>query len=296
MKADYLIIIVLLFLGIPLNAQEVIALPYEKAKDVSWEGASKDYHSDIWDTQVVTNVSIPSMEVFLPENPNGTAVIVAPGGGLYALSIWSEGNGVAEWLNKKGITAFVLKYRLVPTGADGVADISRDSQQDPDHFMEKVGKVLPYSVQDGLQAVTYVREHAEKWNIDPTKIGFMGFSAGGAVALGVAYSYTPVSRPDFLVPVYPWTTAQPVSEVPEDAPPLLVICATDDPLDLAAGSIALYSSWQQAGKPVGLHMFAKGGHGFGMKKQGLPSDNWIARFHEWAVAQNLVPPTEYEKQ
>jgi len=147
---------------------------------------------------------------------------------------------------------------------------------------------MPYSVKDGLNALAYVREHASEFGVDPNKIGFMGFSAGGAVTLGVAYNYEAASRPDFLVPVYPWTTAYPVGEVPEDAPPLLVICATDDPLQLAPGSVELYTSWLEAGKPAGLHMYARGGHGFGMKKQGLPSDDWIQRFYEWALAEGIT--------
>jgi len=167
----------------------------------------KEYYSDIWGNQVVTNVARPTMQLFEPKNPNGTSVIIAPGGGLYALSINSEGTEVAKWLNEKGITAFVLKYRLVPTGVDGV---------------------------------------------------------------------------------YPWTTVLPVQSAPKDAPPMLVICASDDPLGLASGSIELYSSWLKVQKPVGLHMYAKGGHGFGMKKQDLPADNWIQLFYDWAIAENII--------
>ena len=117
----------------------------------------------------------------------------------------------------------------------------------------------------------------------------MGFSAGGAVTMGVAYNYDKENRPDFIVPVYPWTTALPVQVAPKDAPPMLVICASDDPLGLASGSIELYSSWLTAQKTVGLHMYAKGGHGFGMKKQNLPSDNWIQLFYDWSIAEGITP-------
>lgn len=264
-----------------LFAQQFIELPHEPPSNVQWEGGEKEYYSDIWQTQVVTNVSIPTMEVFAPENPNGTSVIVAPGGGLYALSIESEGKQVAKWLAERGITAFVLKYRLVPTGADGVQEITQEGATNPMQIMQRVAPVLPFSVQDGLSAIANVRSNAQKYALDPNKIGFMGFSAGGAVTMGVAYNYNEKNRPDFLVPVYPWTTAQPVQEVPEDAPPMLIICATDDPLGLATGSIELYSSWLKKNKTVGLHMYSKGGHGFGMKQQNLPSDSWIQRFYEW---------------
>ncbi|TLF45751.1 alpha/beta hydrolase [Maribacter aurantiacus] len=277
----HIIKVLVLIFSSSIFAQQIIDLPHQIPPTVQWEGGEKEYFSDIWQTQVVTNVSTPTMEVFAPEKPNGTSVIVAPGGGLYALSIESEGNLVAQWLAERGITAFVLKYRLVPTGADGVQEITQEGATNPMQIMQRVAPVLPFSVQDGLNAIDHVRSNAEKYGLDPNKIGFMGFSAGGAVTLGVAYNYNEKNRPDFLVPVYPWTTAQPVQEVPQDAPPMLVICATDDPLGLAAGSIELYSSWLKANKTVGLHMYSKGGHGFGMKQQNLPSDDWIQRFYDW---------------
>lgn len=273
-----------------IAAQEIIQIPHEKATDVKWEGDEKAYFSDIWQNDVVTNVSVPTMEVFRPENPNGTSVVVAPGGGLYALSITSEGTAVAKWLNTKGITAFVLKYRLVPTAEDGVKEISDDGAADPMRVLERVKPVMPHSIADGLSAIEYVRTHAEELNINPAKIGFMGFSAGGAVTMGVAYNHTEKNRPDFLVPVYPWTYAVPVQEAPENAPPMVIVCSTDDPLGLAAGSIELYTSWQKGGNNPALHMYAKGGHGYGMKKQNLPSDNWIQRFYDWSVAEGITVP------
>ena len=168
-------------------------------------------------------------------------------------------------------------------------EITDDGTTNPALISERVMPVLPYSYADGLSAIAYVRENSESFKIDPKKIGFMGFSAGGAVTMGVAYNYSEANRPDFLVPVYAWTLVMPVQEVPADAPPMFVICASDDPLGLAPGSIELYSSWLKAKKPIGLQMYAKGGHGFGMKKQGLPSDTWIERFYDWSVAQGITP-------
>lgn len=288
MKKNILTIVSICMINIAF-AQEIIELPHENAEGTTWEGDEKAYYSEIWQNDVVTNVSVPTMEVFRPESPNGTSVIVAPGGGLYALSITSEGTDVAKWLNEKGITAFVLKYRLVPTGEDGVKEITDDGAKNPAIIGQRVMPVLPYSYADGLSAIAYVRENAANFKIDPKKIGFMGFSAGGAVTLGVVYNYTAANRPDFLVPVYAWTLVMPIQEVPADAPPMFVICASDDPLGLAPGSIELYSSWLKASKPVGLHMYSKGGHGFGMKKQGLPSDHWIERFYDWSVAEGINP-------
>lgn len=275
-----------------IYAQNIIAIPHETANGITWTGNEKEYFSDIWQNQVVTNVSEPTMEMFQPENPNGTSVIIAPGGGLYALSIESEGTAVAKWLNEKGITAFVLKYRLVPTGEDGVQEITVEGNTNPKRIGERVAPVLPLSIADGLSAISYVRSNASALKLNPNKIGFMGFSAGGAVTMGVTYNYSKANRPDFIVPIYPWTTVLPVQVVPQNAPPMLVICATDDPLGLASGSLELYASWLTAQKSAGLHMYATGGHGFGMKKQGLPSDDWIQLFYDWAVAENIVTPSK----
>lgn len=286
-----IILPLLLSLSLFACAQTVVKLPYEKSGEVTWKGGEKEYYSQIWQTQVVTNVSVPTMQIFKPseETNTGTAVIIAPGGGLHAHSIESEGNIVAKWLVEKGITAFVLKYRLVPTGEDGVAEVSTGN---PKKIMEQVAKVLPLSVADALNAITYVREHAGKLGVNPEKIGLMGFSAGGAVIMGATYAYTEKTRPDFIVPVYSWTTAMPVQKPKKDAPPMLVVCATNDPLGLASGSVELYNSWYKEGISAGLHMYAKGGHGFGMRKNNLPSDHWIERFYEWAVAEGLTEKKE----
>ncbi len=286
-------VLFILMAGMVMNAQEIIPLPYEKPEGVLWEGGEKAFFSDIWNTEVVCNVSRPTMEVFRPDpdKANGTSVIIAPGGGLYALSIESEGNMVARWLAEKGVTAFVLKYRLVPTGKDGVRDLNETSSNNLDEFKRLVSTVIPYSVADGLAAIKYVREHAAGMGLKKDRIGFMGFSAGGAVTMGVAYNASEESQPNFLVPVYAWTDAMPVREITGAEPPMLVICATDDPLGLAKGSVALYNSWYDARQSVALHMYSEGGHGFGMKSQGLPSDTWIERFYDWGIAEDLITPT-----
>ena len=286
----YTLLLAIFFGTFSLSAQEIVKLSVEQNPSVEWTTALREYYTPIWQTQVVTNVSEPTLQVFRPseETNTGTSVIIAPGGGLYALSITKEGTQVAEWLNKKGITAFVLQYRLVPTGEDGVAEIMDLSMNNVDKIGEEASKLLPYSIQDGLNAIKHVRENAETYGVDPSKIGFMGFSAGGAVAVGVGYKYTAENKPNFLVPVYYWSEVLPIQEPKPDAPPMFLICASDDPLGLAKGSIDLYASWLNAKKPVALHMYGQGGHGFGMQKQGLPSDSWIERFYEWGKAQNLV--------
>jgi acetyl esterase/lipase len=274
------------------QAQEVIPLAYEKNEAVTYEKAERKYYSTAWETTVVTNVSEPTLTVFQPseDKKNGTAVIIAPGGGLYGLSINSEGVDVAQWLVARGVTAFVLKYRLVPSGEDGTTEISELMRKDPLALMKRVGEVLPFSVQDGLNAVSYVRGNAEKYNIDPQKIGFMGFSAGGAVTLGVGYQCNASNRPDFLAPIYPWTTAMPVQTPADNAPPVFIVCATNDGVGLAPGAVDLYKSYLEKGLSAELHMYSVGDHGFGMKVQGMPSDRWIERFFDWALVERFIAP------
>lgn len=271
--------------SIPLLSQVDISLPLAKVDDsIEWVGEERQYHSSYWNTPVVSNVSKPTLSVFQADEPNGTGVIICPGGGLYALSIDSEGRDVAKWLNKRGITAFVLKYRLVPTNGDATAEIAQDGE----NVLKKAGRVLPLAVEDGLNAIRHVRENAGKYQVDPKKIGIIGFSAGGAVTMGVTYSYDQASRPDFIGPIYAWMDVVGEKEPPSDAPPLFVLCASDDPLDLAPASVKLYTDWLDKDFPAELHMYSKGGHGFGMRKQNLPSDFWINRFADWLTAQGFI--------
>ena len=268
-------------------SQTVIDLPMTVHNDeLLWERAERQYHSTIWDNPVVTNVSKPTLTVYKPaaENRNGTSVIICPGGGLYALSIESEGTKVAEWLANKGVTAFVLKYRLVPTGEDGTSDIMNDGAQ----VGIKAGRVLPLATSDALHAIDYVRKNAGKYSIASNQIGLMGFSAGGAVTMNVTYNYSVETRPDFIVPVYAWMDVVPATPMPADAPPIFVACASDDPLKLAPASVKLYNEWLANGKKAELHMYARGGHGFGMKKQDLPSDKWIEHFGEWLDGEGFI--------
>src|SRR5215467_8108990 len=163
----------------------------------------KEYFSTIWNTEVVANVTKPTLTVFkpAPEQKNGTAVVVCPGGGFMALSINTEGNDVAKYLAAKGVTAFVLKYRLAHTGADATQELAT-LISDRQKFEETIGKIIPLSIADGLAAVTYVRQRASEWCISPDRIGIMGFSAGGMVAVGVGFRYTPESWPAFVAPIY----------------------------------------------------------------------------------------------
>ncbi|HWZ97226.1 MAG TPA: alpha/beta hydrolase [Candidatus Dormibacteraeota bacterium] len=249
----------------------------------------KEYFSKIWNTEVIANVTKPSLTVFkpAPELKNGTAIVIAPGGGFMALSINSEGNDVAKYLAAKGVTAFVLKYRLAHTGEDATQEFTQ-MIADRQKFGEFVGKIIPLSIADGLAAVTYVRQHASEWGIAPDRVGIIGFSAGGTVAAGVAYRYAPEGRPAFVAPIYAAAGRLKDAAVPADAPPMFIAAATDDQLGLAPDSVALYEKWREAQKSVELHMYAKGGHGFGMHQHNIPTDHWIDRFADWLDLQGFL--------
>jgi acetyl esterase/lipase len=272
------------------SAQEVISLYNGTPPGSTPESyPEKQYFSKSWNTEVVANVTKPSLTVFKasPESKNGTAVIVAPGGGFMALSINSEGNDVAKYLAAKGVTAFVLKYRIAHTGDDATEEFAA-LYKDRAKFSDTVGKVIPLSIADGLAAVTYVRQHASEWGVSPDRVGIIGFSAGGTVALGAAYQYPPEGRPAFVAPIYAAAGRLKDLSIPADAPPMFIAAATDDNLGLAPDSVTLYETWTSAHKSVELHMYAKGGHGFGMHKNNIPTDHWIDRFADWLGLQGFL--------
>ena len=270
-------------------AQEVIPLyPGTPPGSTPESYPEKEYFSKVWNTEVVTNVTKPTLTVFKPsaDTKTGSAIVICPGGGFMALSITSEGTDVAKYLAAKGMTAFVLKYRLAHTGEDATQEF-RTLYQDKQKFHDTVDKVIPLSIADGMAAVTYVRQHASEWGIAPDRVGIIGFSAGGTVTAGVAFQYTPENRPAFVAPIYSGGMPKDIP-VPADAPPMFIVAATDDNLGLAPASVALYQKWAGAQKSAELHMYAKGGHGFGMTKPGLPTDHWIDRFADWLGMEGFL--------
>ena len=169
-----------------INAQEVIHL-YSGAAPGSedWNYPEKQYFSKSWEEDLVTNVTQPALIVYKPDPAlaSGTAVVICPGGGLMALSINNEGIDVAKWLAAKGVTAFVLKYRVAHTGEDAAQEFA-ENLRDRKKFGEMLAKILPLSIADGLASMAYVRRHAANWGIAPDRVGIMGFSAGGTMYLG----------------------------------------------------------------------------------------------------------------
>jgi acetyl esterase/lipase len=247
--------------------------------------------------RVIRNVVSPSMEVYLPAQgkANGSGVIVAPGGAFRFLSIDGEGIEVARWLASQGFAAFLLRYRLVETAESDMMFYGQMMSALPPLFKDAAAlkadmtKYGPPGIADGRQALKLVRSRAAEWSLKPNRIGIMGFSAGGTVATGAATDYDAASRPDFFVAVYPGTWS--IAKVPADAPPLF-IAATDDDFITAHGAKPLEAAWKAAGKPVEAHYYPTGGHGFGMKKQGKPSDVWSDQLLAWLDSLGLLKPAK----
>jgi acetyl esterase/lipase len=279
----------MVFLTTLAGAQDVVALyPGAAPGSAPADYPEKDYISKIWNTELVTNVSKPTLTVFKPAagTGNGSAIVICPGGGFMALSIKSEGTDVAKYLAARGMTAFVLKYRLAHTGDDAAQEFN-DLWKDQAKFGEMLKAQVPLAVVDGLTAVTWVRQHAAEYGVSPDRVGIVGFSAGGMITAEVAFRYAAAGRPAFVATIY---GAGPPKDaaVPADAPPMFIAVATDDSLGLAPASIDLYQRWTEAKKSAELHMYAKGGHGFGMRKQNLPTDEWIDRFAEWLEMEGFL--------
>jgi acetyl esterase/lipase len=290
-------LVVLMFVGLVAGAQQkVIPLyngPAPGSEKWTWEG--KEDSNNMFHAPVAYNISKPTLTVF-PADPltsNGTAVIICPGGAFHTLSVESEGSQVAEWLNKKGVTAFVLRYRVVKSLTDDPVKELMGKMGDFKKLDEENDSVVTMAIADGKRAIEFVRTHAGEYKINPKRIGIMGFSAGGTLTMGVGYHYSPENRPDFLAPVYLYKYALGNPEVPGDAPPIFICAASDDQLGFASHSSNLYNQWLASGKSAELHMYLKGGHGFGMRKQNLPVDSWIERFGDWLALQGLLSP---EKQ
>lgn len=233
------------------------------------------------DVKRVTNVTDPTITVFKAEKPNGTAVIVCPGGGYHILAIEHEGTQVCEYLNTLGVTAVLLKYRV------------------PARSKETPSKE---PLQDAQRAIGLVRHHAAEWGIKPERVGILGFSAGGHLTVMATlhsnertYDNDPAldvddATPSFSIPVYPaylvskddTFTLLPDVKVTDKSPPMCLVHAGDDKgVTSSSGSAMLYLEYKKLGIPAELHIYSKGGHGFGMRKTGLPVADWLVRVGEW---------------
>jgi len=225
---------------------------------------------------VIFNVVTPTLTAYLPEKAKatGTGVIIAPGGAFVALAIDLEGNDVARWLQQRGIAAFVLKYRIMEKKGEGIPAGMN---------MDEAGK---YGIADGIQAIKVVRQHAAEWGISPDRVGFIGFSAGAMVTSCTLLQEDIAARPNFAAMIYggPFGVMPPI---PAKLPPMFLAWAQDDPLVLGP-VIKFYDALKAAGHKPEAHIFVKGGHGFGMRKQGTSSDHWVDEFYYWLEAQGVL--------
>jgi len=236
-------------------------------------------------------VSTPTLAVYRPskQKDTGAAVLIAPGGGFFQLSMGHEGADVAAWLNTIGITGVVLKYRI-PARAG-------------------LPPSLPAS-QDAQRAMSLIRSKAPEWGIDPKRIGVLGFSAGGQVAANIISNsdhrlYAAIddfdkipTRPDFAIVIYPGGVIKRGSDVPamnddihltKEAPPTFLSISHDD----RGGSeqaVYFYLALKRAGVPAELHVWAEGGHGYGIRPSKLPHATWPARAADWMEVRGLLKP------
>ncbi|MCC7462831.1 MAG: dienelactone hydrolase family protein [Gammaproteobacteria bacterium] len=244
--------------------------------------------------QVVWNVVRPTLTVFRPARGqgNGTAIIVAPGGGFRVLSWLNEGVNVAQWLADRGYTAFVLKYRLhrMP---DDPADLRRQFMatlpaagasaapvRAPIRIV--IGPEEQMAISDGQRAIAVVRRCAPEFGISAERVGIIGFSAGGVVAgtAGIADR----DRANFVGIIYSNVAGQ----IPPHAATAFMAGAADDPL--AASMPDLFARWRTSGADAEIHVYAKGQHGFGTRRQGLPVDGWLDAFAAWLDQQGFARP------
>jgi acetyl esterase/lipase len=294
----------------------------------NWTQKEIEYTSARSGLKEIRNVVKPSITVYLPpaESATGTAVVVAPGGAFRVLAWESEGTMVAEWLQRHGVAAFLLKYRLVDTGtaeefaqaenamgggagrggrgadagrgagapaaAGRGAAPSRGGAPVRGGIPSMDSPIVAMSVTDSLKAIEVVRARATEWKIDPAKVGIIGFSAGGWASVMAGIQHTAANRPSFVGAIYAccFNPPNPLNatniKVPDDAPPAFFLHAYDD--FISASSPTLFLAWQAAKRPAELHSLAAGGHGFGLVKHNLPSDGWIEPFVSWLRYQKLL--------
>jgi acetyl esterase/lipase len=247
------------------------------------EGQTAPEVAEKTDAVRLSSVHKPSLTVFLPakEKATGAAVIVMPGGGHRFLSIENEGTKCAEWLAEHGVAGLVLKYRL---------------SREPNSPYK-----LEHSMADAERAVRVAKAKAKEWNIDPDRIGVLGFSAGGELAAHVGTKFEPnkpdasdqveqqTSRPAFQALIYAQIPKDVPDELAKDTPPGFVVVAADDKPKVGQDS-DFFRKLNAAGIPAELHVFAQGGHGFGMRDRPLPISAWPTRFYEWLDNQGFLKP------
>ena len=276
------LIFIYLLIAIPVNAQEKILLDYQK-----WELKSYKENRVLISEQEgvwLDNISEPEMDLYKAQGNSVTdkTMIICPGGALLFSAYEKEGVKLAKKLALNGITAIVLKYRTYPRKGS-VIEWQRTLKTQT--AIDSAKTILPYSSKDALNAIEVIRNNASKYNINPNKIGLMGFSAGGAVTMEASYTSISKNQPNFIAPIYPWMDIVKGQKVPSNKPPAFITCANNDEYrEIPTSSVQIYQDWIQAEAKVELHMFSEGGHGFGMNKINSPVDRWSQLLVDWILA------------
>ena len=249
----------------------------------------------------VTDVSQPTITVYTPRGSNTrAAVVVFPGGGFMTLAIDLEGTEVCRWLASKGVTCVLLKYRVPRSGQ--YWDDGCNCEVTPQAFT---------ALEDAQRAVGLVRLHAAHWHIDPHRIGVLGFSAGGYLVAAISTHfakrlYAPVDaadsvscRPDFAAAIYPGHLAlgdrsialNPyiAAHITGQTPPTLLVQSENDDSDRVEDSLSYYLALEKAGVPVEMHLYARGGHAFGLRPSGFPITGWPRLMWGWLGTIGMIP-------
>ncbi|MBV9931185.1 MAG: alpha/beta hydrolase [Alphaproteobacteria bacterium] len=253
----------------------------------SWTGPEEEADADIPGVgriHVVTNVTTPTITVVRPVGKtNGTAMLVLPGGAFRALAWDLDGTEVAEWLAARGITAFVLRYRVRPPGPS-----APPGPETLDAFLLRTRPARDLAVADAQQALRLIRANAGKYGIRADRVGAMGASAGAMTVLDLALAPAGGPRPDFAIAAS--GAVPPEAGAATAAPPLFLVAATDDPQVPSSRSTEAYERWARAGRPAELHLYEKGGHGFGLRHRGQPADLWPQALEAWLAVRGLATP------
>jgi acetyl esterase/lipase len=242
-------------------------------------------------TRLITNVTKPTLTIYRPakDKDTGAAVIICPGGGYWDLFWQIEGEEVARWLNTLGVTGIILKYR-VPRRAD-----------------EPKGVPARRPLQDAQRAVSLVRSKAKDWGIDPDRIGIIGFSAGGHLAIATATSFEKRTyeeqdaidkvscRPNFAIPVYSGYLKELLEKgmkVPAKTPPVFLAHGSEDLISTPEHSALMYLALKRAGVSAELHIYARTAHDFGVRQSDRPYATWTQSCAHWMRDQGFLTPTK----
>lgn len=238
---------------------------------------------------VVRNVTRPTITPFLPDpaRATGAAVVVAPGGAFMLLAIDPEGWRVARALSERGIAAFVLKYRVMPTPEDIAEATTLMNQRTMEGIADPTRQpTIQYSpsTDDALAALAMVRARSSEWGVDPDRVGMIGFSAGAMTSLNTVLAAGPGEGPNFFGYIY---GPQPSVEVPAAAPPMFAAIAFDDEFFPTMG-FPIVEAWHAAGRPVELHAYGRGAHGFGLGREGTTTPLMMDQFVAWMGSEGFL--------